>query len=298
VSDDLSGQYLTTRGVEDEDAAADARMKAAREEDSRTEFMERLKALPSDAKQNLDQFRDWVGKLPVNSLGAAYDAVKNTADSLLLFGHEYAKSASTRALGAPHSEQSQMDRRDQRTNTATFARSPEPKLEDIAPEFMGEAQKLRDQISLYAPERSDVITQKALQFAIPFMGTLRAMGVTAQTPKAAKVMGAVAADAVTSWNVWAPDEGRFADLLREVAPNESMVPAFVDFLASDPTDTQADARLKNVLDSGLVGAGLAGFLKASAATMRAAKGGSLAAKAGVAAAGAAAPAATAKDKGK
>jgi hypothetical protein len=114
----------------------------------------------------------------------------------------------------------------------------------------------------------DVFTQKAMQFALPFMATMKTMG-------AASFAKGVVADAVTNYAVWDPHEGRFADLLREFDPTGLTQNAVIDYIVSDPTDSDAEGRFKNALDgllaTGVIGATMAagvGMVKGGATMLR------------------------------
>jgi hypothetical protein len=102
----------------------------------------------------------------------------------------------------------------------------------------------------------------------------------AQMGKLGKVGRLVTSDAIVSGTVWDPHEGRFADLLRHVAPDNSLVNAATSYLASDPNDSDAEGRFKNVIDSQLAGGLIGGFLFTAAKTLKQARvmGESVAAK--------------------
>jgi len=143
-------------------------------------------------------------------------------------------------------------------------------LYDLAPDFMRAADRMRDEW-VAGSTTADIVMQKALQFAVPFTGTMKALSGMAMAGKAGRVKQIIASDAIVSGSVWDPHEGRFADFLRTLAPDNRLVNAATEFLASNPVDTDAEGRFKNILDSQLAGATIGGFIFASARALRSAR---------------------------
>lgn len=274
---DLSASYLQTQPDEDDVEQSLATLKAARAQDDESSFTERLKSLAGAPGELMRPFHEQVVRLSKNGLIAAFDAVKNTADAVMLMGanSDVAAARDQELADISGVGNSVADRRDKKIAKGVDVVKGAPRLEDVAPEFMYDAQLLRDTLGQDVNSTPDVLIQKALQFAVPFMGTMRAMGVTAQTSKVAAVAAGMVADAVVSWHVWSPDEGRFADLLRSISGDDALVHRATDYLASDPNDDQATARFKNVIDGQITAAVVAGIVKTGAATLRAAKNGTL-----------------------
>ncbi len=150
-------------------------------------------------------------------------------------------------------------------------------LEQIAPDFMAQATKIRDQAA-YGSTGGDVMTQKILQFAVPFMGAMKAMGAGAQASAMANVGKVVAADAAVSFSVWDPHEGRFADLIRSIYPDAPVIGPAIDYLASDADDPALEARFKNALDSQFGSAVFSGFAFAAGKTLKGLRTGAIKAK--------------------
>jgi hypothetical protein len=50
-----------------------------------------------------------------------------------------------------------------------------------------------------------------------------------------------------------PHEKRLADTLKELSPDGYLLNKYIDYLASDPSETDAEGRFKNVLDNFVIG---------------------------------------------
>lgn len=272
---DVASQYVAARTTDPEVDDYQRAREAARRKDQAVGVLKQLQ----DAKgaymgamvESTGKAAEWFSNLPANGLVAMYDAVRNTGETLVdalqggaaEFDRKDA-AESSQASGAAE-KPSLMEQRDQRI-AEIVQQNKGMDLDAIAPEFMREADNLRHRI---APTgTADVFTQKALQFAVPFAGTMRMLG-------SASFTTAMGADALVSSTVWDPHESRFADLLMEVAPDGSLNNTVIDYLASDPQDSDATGRFKNVLDSQLAGLVVAGFIKAGAGTLKAARDGTL-----------------------
>ena len=150
--------------------------------------------------------------------------------------------------------------------------TPEIDLADVSPDFVREADAMRNKLAAGGNE-ADVVLQKGVQFTVPFMAAIREAGKVT-------VAKTIAIDAATNYAVWDPHEARFADLLREIAPDNRLTNVVLDYLGSDPEDTAAEGRFKNALDglmaTGLIGAsflGVKGFVETAAGTIKYAKSG-------------------------
>ena len=114
----------------------------------------------------------------------------------------------------------------------------------------------------------DVMTQKAVQFMAPFSLYLKAMGGVSAAAKTAGAVKMAAADAMTMATNFDPHEERFADMLVDMGLDN----AYLRYM-TDPDETEAEGRFKNVIDSQVVNLGLATGLGAvalgSAITFRA-----------------------------
>ena len=201
-----------------------------------------------------------------NVVVGAYDAIRNAGEFLL-----DASASIIEGQGQSADAQGgEMPKRDP---------LPDVDLADVAPEFMAEADALRSRIAARSNE-FDVFQQKAIQFTLPFMATMKAL--PAVSGVAANIGKAAGADAITSTVVWEPHEGRLADLLMDLDSTGRLSNTVIDYMASDPEDTDAEGRFKNVLDgqfaAGVFGAGaftLKGLVKTGAITLRSAKHGRL-----------------------
>lgn len=96
-----------------------------------------------------------------------------------------------------------------------------------------------------------------IQWGLPFASTLRAMKATFAAKSLlgqfGQAMGAGAAADATAFD---PSQGRFTDLLNQLADGHPTVKAFLpQFLASQPGDSHWQSRLKNVLEGAGLGVG-------------------------------------------
>lgn len=257
MSGNLEAQYLAVRGQDPEEAAYQQSLAKAREEDSHEGILASLGHTVGEAASSLRD-PERTGK---NALVALFDMVKNTAQmgadvwtaATNLDNKRTAKDMGVQGEVKP---------------------VPEIRLEDLAPDFMQKANALRDEAA-FGSTGGDVFTQKSLQFAIPFMGSMKLLGAGAEVGAMANLGKAVVADAAVSFSVWDPHEGRFADLLNTVYPNAAVIGPAIDFLASDPNDSAMEGRFKNALDSQLAGAAFSSFAFVAGKTLRAAKSGEL-----------------------
>lgn len=254
MSDNLAASYLTARATDPDEADYQQRLAKAREEDKHSGWLESLKGFAGDVAHGLTD-PEQTGR---NVMVAAYDAVKNTVQT----GLDVNRSV----------QQSMLD-----SMSGGEGKGPKVapvKLEEIAPDFMAKANAMRD-MAAYGSTGGDVFVQKSMQFAVPFMGAMKAMGAAEGAGVVANLSRAAAADAVTSFSVWDPHEGRFADLIQTVAPDLPVMGATIDYLASNPDDSDMEARFKNVLDSQLASAAFAGFVFTAGKTLKGLKSGEL-----------------------
>lgn len=134
-------------------------------------------------------------------------------------------------------------------------------LRDIDPEFIDAVDQVRARLGA-GDNGFDIAAQKLFQFVGPFAGAMHVMGGLSKAPGAASWLAntgkAGLSDAITSYTVFDPHEARFADLLREYAPDNRLVNAYIDYAMSDPADSDAEGRWKNAVDNTLFGLGAAG----------------------------------------
>lgn len=97
------------------------------------------------------------------------------------------------------------------------------------------------------------LTAGVTQFVIGFIPALRAtkaLAGGAAVSRAGKVGQAMAAGAIADTAVFDPHEGRLSDLVQQFPALQNPV---TEYLASDPSDTEADGRFKNALEGILAG---------------------------------------------
>ena len=265
---DLSGQYVQNRDADpeldnmidateraDADGAAEEVMaqqhgpSTRKESKSSNPYMQQASGQMLEAKS--------MGKMGKDALIGLYDAARNTAQLMADIGVNAGQGEMNREAA------------DKGTEAETL---PPVDIAELAPNFVREADALRDKLAA-GSEPTDIFVQKASQFAIPFMGAMKLSG-SATIAKTAVI------DAVTNLAVWDPHETRFADLVKMISPDNKLLNPIIDYIASDPMDSDAEGRFKNVLDglfasTVIVGAAvsLKGFVEASADTLRYAKNG-------------------------
>lgn len=148
-----------------------------------------------------------------------------------------------------------------------------PSAEEIAhtalpPEIALGLKYTRDLLPEYT-DTDDRVAQSAAQFFIPFAAWSKAIGVTRALGPVAKVAKAALAEAATVASSFAPHQGRFADLLRAADTDNRLVNAYVDYLATDENEGEAEGRFKNVVDSLATSAALGSVLYIGGKAMRA-----------------------------
>lgn len=141
-----------------------------------------------------------------------------------------------------------------------------PTVGEQFPEFAKGMQWLKRSIGA-GDSNLDVMTQKAVQFMAPFTLYLKAMGGVNAASKTAGAAKMVAADAMTMAANFDPHEERFADMLVDLGLDN----AYLRYM-TDPNETEAEGRFKNVIDSQVtnlvVGAALAPVIWGGAKTFK------------------------------
>lgn len=126
---------------------------------------------------------------------------------------------------------------------------------------------------------SDDIIQGVAQFAIPYMGYLRAFGGYQAGAAAMNVAKTAAAETAVSSTAFDPHDGRMADLLemgrqsegkfgnllRQVAPDGSLVNDYINWMTDRDDEGKWEGRFKNSVDN-LVTSGVLGTVLKTAAT--------------------------------
>ena len=131
---------------------------------------------------------------------------------------------------------------------AAMAATAKPYFGDVAE--MTYLQWLRRYVELAigaGDSNLDVMTQKAVQFMAPFSLYLKAMGGVSAAAKTAGAVKMAAADAMTMATNFDPHEERFADMLVDMGLDN----AYLRYM-TDPNETEAEGRFKNVIDSQVV----------------------------------------------
>lgn len=253
---DLEAAYLAKRQFDPEEADYQARLDAAKHQDSAAES---LKAFGKDvvALGRPDhQAR--------NTAVAAWDMLRNTGEMIL----DVARGAGEVMANSPPVEQIAPTEPPKHVTVAS------KDLKDVFPQFIGAMDAAKARANANATG-TDIFFQKAVQFAIPFSAAVKGLNATNSLGTAANF---VIADGAVSASVWEPHEGRFADLLNEVAPDGYLIGPAIDYLASNPADSDAEGRFKNVLDSYVAG----GLLWSAGKLLRSAKSMPVAAQAAAA----------------
>lgn len=262
-TDSLAPTYLASRAGDPDLDAAVTRFRRAGEEGERKGFLDRVlgEFEPPDSGGTMGAdvvapAMDWIGSLPRNITVGVIDAAANA-----LRGFDRAQQAAQQKqfeqTGNPkHAPRSILNAKDddERTSDLDIDRG----LTD-----------LRGLVASQTEGTADRVTQSAAQFLIPFAGFSKAFKVGQATTTVGNVVRAAGAEAATVATAFAPHQGRFADLLREIDTDNRLVNAYVDYLATDEDEGEAEGRFKNVVDSLATSAALGGIVFTAAKAMRA-----------------------------
>lgn len=259
---------------------------AARERDKANAAEKALGGDKPAAPEADGGFTRWMKNLPANIGVGLMDAVINTVDTVDSLRSEESKAATE---PTPH------ERRMAPSDAA-------PPLNQLAAVGQGLEQgdfdsraalvALRNLMAQGTGGTADAVTQGAAQFMIPFTGWMKAFqGVraAATAPKLAQVAGkvgqAAGAEAATMATAFDPHAGRLADLvefgkhtegkladvLNTLAPDDSAINAYIEYMTSREDESDAEGRFKNVVDSLAGSAVIASVLKAGAKGLRSAR---------------------------
>lgn len=275
MNDDVSGQFLQAGGVDVELEDDNARFRAAQAQDESESFYENIKTSMAGAVGVQDRSKgagralDFLLDAPKNIGVGAYRALVNTIDTAWDFQAEFAESL-TKDPAAPAGQQGGVK---------------VPSLTEAFPDLMKNVYGLADQWSAGNQPEDDVMEGIA-QFTLPFAGWLKAFGGMGAATKAATVVKAAAAEAVTAASAFDPHEGRFADLLqmgrqldnrfgevlRRLSPDGSLVARYIDYMTNRENEGEWHGRFKNAVDSLATTAAIAGFVKAAGKTYKKTRG--------------------------
>jgi hypothetical protein len=275
MNDDVSGTYLQM-GAADPLAEDNARFMAAQQEDQANTFYERVKTSVAGAVGIEDRTKgagrafDFLLDTPKNISVGAYRGLVNTIDTAADFAAEAVEAnVSTATSRSPALNKGRKDKAGKEVEPVQI-----PSLSEAYPELMQSVNQIADQWS-QSNQLEDDLAEGMTQFALPFMGWLKAMG-------AANVPKALAAEGITAASAFAPQDGRAADLLqmgrqldnrfgsflRKLSPDGSLVNAYIDYMTNRTGEGPWEGRWKNAVDSLVTTGVVAGFLKASGKALR------------------------------
>jgi hypothetical protein len=116
-------------------------------------------------------------------------------------------------------------------------------------------QELRGAADQLAPANETLyggITRGIATFMVPYMGISKAAGGLSFTQ-------ATAAGFALDYTLFDPNEGNLSNLIKELSPDTQSV--VLDFLATDPNDSEALNRMRNGLEGGVLGTALEGIFR-------------------------------------
>jgi hypothetical protein len=125
---------------------------------------------------------------------------------------------------------------------------------------------------------ADAITQSLAQFAVPMLGWSKLLGMTkllsvpSLAAESATVSTAFDPHASRTADLLAAGkqvEGRLGDALNTIAPDGSLVNAYINYMTDRSDEGEAEGRFKNVLDQLLLSASGAALIKSGALAMKA-----------------------------
>jgi len=218
---------------------------------------------------------NWMRELPRNVSVGTLDAAINTADALK-HGYEYLQHKNAEGKSA----MAAADNAARLPGTAPAEVPPVP--EQPAPSPVYDAAKNAVlQFRNYLASNSDTkdeVTQTIAQYAVPFLGYSKLIGGL----KGANALGTIArsatAEALTASTVLAPHdprmtdilqlgkhvEGKFGEAMNAVAPDGSLLNAYIDYMSNRDNESEAEGRFKNVVDNLTFSAAIATLFKTGA----------------------------------
>lgn len=270
MNDDVSGVYLQGGGDTELDAD-NARFQAAMQQDEADSFYERVKTSVAgavgidDRSKGAGRAFDFLMDTPKNIGVGAYRALVNTINT----ASDLQAEVSPTAIGAKIAGGEK-----QRQMTV-------PTLSEEYPELMESLNQISDDWSRNN-QIEDHLAEGMTQFALPFMGWLKALGGIKGAGVIATAGKAAAAEGITAGSAFDPHDGRVADLLqmgreldgrfgeflRKLSPDGSLVNSYIDYMTNRANEGPWEGRWKNAVDSLVTTAAVAGFLKASGRALR------------------------------
>lgn len=240
--------------------AIKARIESAGDEDATEQLAADIGARRDAAEHPIRRF---ALNAPKNIGIGAWKALVNTVDTLSDAAGEVAKGAAEKVTGLEIPQQYT------------------PSLSEQFPEVMNSLRNFTTEWERN-DNLGDDITQGVAQFAIPFMGWMKVAGGLGKVGTAAKVGKALAVEAGTAASAFDPQEGRVADLLemgresetrfgmllRQIAPDESLVNQYIEYMTNREDEGVWEGRWKNAVDAVVSSAALGALLKAAPATYK------------------------------
>ena len=152
-------------------------------------------------------------------------------------------------------------------------------------EVVKAAMGFRNELAKGGDRTSDAVTQGVSQFLIPFMGWSKAMRVGQAANTVGNIVRAGAAEAGTMATAFDPHSGRMADLvelgkhtegkladaLNTLAPDDSAINAYIEYMTDRENESEAEGRFKNVIDSLGASAAIGTVLKVGAKAFKGTK---------------------------
>lgn len=252
-------------------AQEDAELLAARNKDLEQEALTKFSIeprpaiRPSSAGGNFEQpsmlenVGKWVQALPRNIGVGLMDAAVNTAD----------------AMGSAMHSDKPAEGGDNSLVDALAESNPYTSL--VKPAVLN----FRNELAK-GSGTSDEVTQAIAQYAVPFMGYAKLVG-GLKGASALGTAGRVAgADAATAATVLAPHDPRFADLMQlgkhvegkfgtamnTIAPDGSLLNAYIDYMTNRDNESEAEGRFKNVVDNLGLTAATSALVKTAATVLK------------------------------
>lgn len=244
--------------IDDSDEAVERVLALDKQGDSES-FFDRInnaQVKPSDPGEFGMAVDDWVMNIPRNIGAGLYRGAINTLD-LVDDAMQAANQAAVQGL---------VDASAEGENKKPKEVKPLPNpISSNFPEFFEASNALADEWEA-DNTLSDDLTQGIAQFAIPFSGYLRALGGMKNAKFIQKIGRGLTAEAAATGSVFIPQEGRFADLAKlaehsegklgevfnKIAPDGSLVNAYLNYMTDRQGEGRFDGRVKNIVD-GVVG---------------------------------------------
>lgn len=229
---------------------------AGRQQDQEQDLLQGpMKAQPKTSPVGM-----WMANLPRNISIGVMDAALATSETLVDMADNLSMDAATNKI-----LQNSVTAAERRSDPEMSARLSKLSTEPEHPWIEAGQKAVRDFRDHLAQgsNTADSITQGVAQFAVPFLGWSKLLGVAKAPGLLAKIGRGLIAESATAATALDPQAGRLADLialgrhaegklgsaLRTAVPDGSLLNRYIDYMTDRSDESNAEGRFKNVLDN-------------------------------------------------